>query len=827
MKNKKVLTGIAAAAALIIAGIIGGGYLLTGDARKNFPADGYVLEVTSEEAEQRVAGLTFSVGTPYRGKFPSSYIFHDVQGQKNRVDAASFIHYNDGSLSAFCDGITVNVKETGEGFVEFYSLGQGMVMTKAPEGWEIDNNGSIMPFPELLWMLSKDKLLIASDEMTLEVRGKELEKISGYLEVTWVDKGIVQVADQDDVIQVVATEGKVTYKSGAVLDFERGAVIGPDGKVSFTLDDLYADMENGIAIRSKSAVSWNPPVYHIVTQDGKDGEIGKAGENGDSGKSGENGEIGKEGEIGEEGEGGGEGEVGAEGAAGSDGAKGIGGRKGGGGEAADSEPGLGTIKLAALNYDYSSITKLTLAVEDTNSTLTALSTTGTIEIRDTRTKVLVASALFEIDTGSDVVECDVRPFQGVLKADREYTVYVIKEYLISEGSAVSGLANTGIKTFIKRDFFTDSNGVTADVEKLEEGGLYLKFSNLMVGYDNGWNPKKYMLLIRSGDDWVTYPDSSPDSISPADLHFDKETYIPIAKLFKNKYGNAARTSNIPYTMELYVGSDDTWDLDSSGVPTGVSDGSVSRSSRILSGSTLKKRPEIGDVNATLGNGCYDLSVNVQSDPDKSIKSYRFSITQYGRFIKALDSDTNQAKWYYDAAADNGMPYQVACEIVYFDNEKENVVTVPCAYDIYVKNTRIYAEVSYLAYVRNSGIWMNPESKKVVIDADAGSDAGDRARIWGDVKLDLKQSTSLLKDKAIKIELKKAASSSSSAQDNTKIYIWYIPYEEQENQKFYIPIKCLEVEKGANYTLSVYGQTRSSDGDIQEVFLGATVIEKVM
>lgn len=827
-KNKKVLTGIVAVAVMIVAGVTAGGYFLTGGGKRIFPADGYILEVTSEENEQRVMELAFSAGTAYREKFSSSYIFKDIQGKKNTVGEKNFIHYSDGSLSALSRGVAVNVREVGEGFLEFYGLGQGMVMTKAPEGWEIDNNGNIMGFPELLWQLSENKLLAASDEMTLEVRGREPEKISGYLEITWVDRGIVQVAHQNDIVQAVATDGKVIYKNGAVLDFTRGAVLAADGRVGFTLEDLYADAENSIAVRSKSAVNWKPPVYHIETQDGKDGEGGRAGENGDIGEAGENGEKGEDGESGESGEGGEDGAVGNDGRAGAEGAKGAGGRKGGGDdEKPDSEPGLGSIKLAALEYDYSSITKLTLSVDDANGILTKLSDTGTVEIRDARTKVLVATAPFKIDGDSDVVECDVRAFQGILKANREYTLCVLKDYLISEGSDASGLANTGIKTFIKRDFFTDSNGVTAEVEKLEEDGLYLKFFNLATDLDTGWRPTKYMLLIRSGDGLVTYPASLGDSISPEALRFDEEIHIPIAELFKEKYGDVFGTSDIPFIMELYVGSADTWDLDGAGAPTGVSNGSVSKSSRVLSGSTLKKRPEIGNVNATLGNGCYDLSVNVKSDPDKSIQSYRFSIMQNDRVIKTLDSAGNSAKWYYDAAADNGMPYEAACEITYHDNEKENVVKAGSAYDIYVRNARVGAEVSWLSYVQDAGIWRNPETGKAVTDVDEGSDAGSRARIWGVVKLDLKESTAVLKDMPIRIELKKVVSSSFAVQDNTKIYIWYIPYEEQKNQKFYIPIKCLEVEAGASYTVSVYGRTKSSlDGDVQEVCLGTAVIERV-
>ena len=46
--KRRVIVGIAVLVAVILAGTITGGYLLTGNSRKDFPADGYVLEVVDE-----------------------------------------------------------------------------------------------------------------------------------------------------------------------------------------------------------------------------------------------------------------------------------------------------------------------------------------------------------------------------------------------------------------------------------------------------------------------------------------------------------------------------------------------------------------------------------------------------------------------------------------------------------------------------------------------------------------------------------------------------------------------------------------------------------
>lgn len=829
-KNKKVLAGIAAVAILIIVGAIGGGYLLTDEGRKVFPADGYILEVSSEEDNRRVTGLAFSAGTRYKEKFPSSYVFQDVQGAKNTVGEKNFIHYNDGSLSAFSEGVAVNVQEIGDGFLEFYGLGQGMVMMKTEDGWEIDNNGNTMPFPEMIWQLSENKLLAASDEMTLELTGREPEKLSGYLEVTWVDKGIVQIADKDNVWQILAKDGRLTYKNGAALDFARGVVTGADGRVGFTLEELYADAENSIAIRSKSAVSWEPPSYHFETQNGKDGETGRVGETGKIGETGEAGEAGETGENGVNGENGTDAVAGSSGAAGADGRKGEGGRKGGGDEQqAEEEPGLGSIKLADLKYDTSSITKLTLTVEDINYSLTQNSREGTIELRDAKTKALVARTAFMIDdsVNDDIITCDVdvKDFQNVLRPDKEYTLSVIKDYVIS-GESNGGDAKEGIKTFIKRDFFTDSNGVTVDVEKVEEDGVYLWFTNLLAGVGEGKLPTGYMLRILSGEKWATYPESSSGgSVTAGTLSYDKELHIPIAELF----GRTLGTSNIPYTIELYVGDRGLWALDENDIPRGVSDGSVIKSSHVLSGITLKKQPKIGNVSAAQGENCFDLSVSVLSDPDRSIKNYRFTVIQDERIIKILDVDNNYAKWYYDESENNGLPCEIACEVTYLDNEKENVVKAESAYPVYIRDTGLDSKINYHRYIQDAqGNWRSPARPgKTITDVDEGSSVAGQVRIWGDIVLQLNSGSKLMKDRELRIVIKKVSTSNTSAPDSSKVFLWYIPYEEQGNQTIIIPVKWLEVEAGADYSISVYGQaTVSSDGEVREICLGTTEIRNL-
>ncbi len=838
--NRKTVIAVIAGTIILLVGIIGGGYLLTGESRKEFPADGYVLEVVSEENTQNVSGLTFSVGTQYRGKFPSSYIFKDIQGKRNTVDAESFIHYSDGSLSAFCDGMTVNMQEVGQGFLEFYRVKKGMVMTRASEGWQIDNNQNIMPFPEMLWQISDNKVLAASDEMTLELSGREAEKVSGYLEVTWLDRDVVQVVNQDAVYQTVVTGGKITYGSGSVLNLEEASVLDGSGEVCFTLGELQADMaDGGISIQSESAANWQPPEFNIQTEDGKDGEAGKSGEIGEDGEIGENGEdgeIGEDGESGAEGKSGEQGRTGDQGKAGEQGKTGEQGKSGAQGEAGETgESGgtgagggsagsgggsggsgggsgsagnglsasLGTIRVTKLDYDCASA-HVELAVSDEHDTL--LYNKGVVEIRDKATNKIVGQySGTNADLGGDGLADRSFDFKDKLTADREYTLIVKNDY---EVELQGGVKNTGTKTFIKRDFFTSTEGVTMEVAKKEEGQLMLNLKKLA---SSGVN--YYSLRITSGDLCVTYPEADGGSGS-ASIKDEPSPVLNISEWLQNKRMEMGMdedegtdlTSNLPYTIELYTSDqDDGWSKGSDGVPEGYATNKIKKSVQVLEGRTLKEKPQIGTVSSSLSNdGYYDLAVSVLSDKDMSIKNFKFLIEKdngdgSATLVRELNATSNKVKWYYGDSLPGGT-YKVNCEVTYYDNEKDNIVNaVPTAITATSTGSSV---VTFLPYQRSADgkSWVNSFGDTVAEYDLGGSSTVNANRIWGDLRLLPNGRKIVGGEVTVKV-------TSSGKPQYERTMILSLGNLHDDNA-YYIPVKCLGLKADTVYTFDITGLVES-------------------
>lgn len=820
-KNKKVLTGIAAAAVLLVAGVMVGSYFLTGGGRKSFPADGYVLEVTSEEARQTVAGLTFSMGTPYREKFPSSYIFHDAQGKKNKVDAASFIHYSDGSLSSFSDGTTVNMQDVGKGFLEFYLVREGMVMTKTSGGWEIDSNKNMIEFPEILWQLTDRKVMAASDEMSLELSGMEPQKVSGALEVTWVDKGIVQVASQEEVYQTVANGGKITYKSGAVLDLGRMAVDGADGEERFTLKEMASDMAGaGIAVQSESAKEWAPPEFNIYNDDGEDGEDGTGGENGESGETGEIGENGIDGETGEDG---------AQGQPGAAGAMGATGQGGGtiGGDSDDDEDDtrevkdFGSIRIRDMKYGYESAS-VTLKREDPDSTLTA--NTGAIEVREASTNRLIWQRL-GLDFSNSNQQALRYDISG-LSPDKEYVLLVKSRY--SYESEEGGDPVAGEKIYIKRNFFTNAEGFTMVTTGLDKTGLTLDLEEFAasLSYDPSL-PLYGMLCIRCGDLWETWPsadsfsaDGNPVGLEPAQINEWKQKGVgrlDIGAMMRKRYQGTEKyesrkwTSDIPYTIELYTSTEKAGVWRSLAV-TGTAGTELKKSAQVLEGRTLKEAPVIGKVSASASGGIYyDLAVSVEKDDDAAIRGYRFIITGSDGDKKVIESSGNKARWYYGDAI--SLSYKIECEVTYYDSEKDGVIKAQPA-NVIIPGAGLF-DVNF-AWDQSGGENENVRQikGKIILRVDEDSDKGIAPQ-----KLTIRV-----------INLDTPAGKPEYRYDRTITY--YLQKELQQNDSAAIALMCGGLENGVRYQISVWGTVEQDDyGDIiqgaqtqQSICLGS-VIEK--
>ncbi len=618
---------------LLLTLVLFGGYVFTEGNRQSFPLSGYILQVSDDNGEAQVAVRGFESGVKAREKFPASWEYRDTDGKKYAAGKMSFLHFEDGSISAFTDGTIVDMGETGTGVLEFYNIEPMMIMAKDSEGWMIDNNSRSIQFAELLWEISDEKLLAASDELELTLANGERKTINGYVELTWLDDGILQIANQDGIYRTIGSGTTLKFASGAAIDFGSKAVTDREGAASFTLNDLSADQTLSIDVKSQSTdwEGWTPPTFIIHNDDGSDGSSGDNGEEGSDGEQGSDGEKGKSGDSGKSGENGS-----------------AGGRANSiiaGEEKNLASDGMAKIMITDISGNARSMS-FTLKVTDKDNILTG--DTGVIEVRDAETGAVVWSRKVDfpsIDTQTFTVD------DGSLSSDKEYIITAKSGY---QQNMESGITNTGTKVFVTRSFYVSSAGISLGSADVTREGMTVK---LLRADDSTAKSVKVRFKVDGTDD-ATYLESiafDPKKKDSASLVFSAET---VEQLLGAEHEDKRELNNKGYTVTLFI-------EDNSGRWT--------ESGYRLTGHFLKTEPVIAGVEAEKFDDYYRLNLLLKDDPDSAYRSATFVITdRFGRLVKNISTESTGAKWYYDEGL-SGDSYTIWANVEWNDNVNDLTV----------------------------------------------------------------------------------------------------------------------------------------------------------
>lgn len=283
----------------------------------SFEGDGYIVNVAETEEGLTAEPVYFSAGTKYKKTYPDEAVFKDIRGTKYTVDQDSFVHYQDGSMSAMTSGVVLNLDDVNGGLVNTYSFGAGTVLASNGTGFTAENNGTSIPFDNFVWKLSDDKYYVYSDDLKVETVNGMMEDTTGGVEVEYLEDGIIRLSTQNTAWQGIAAGAKATAGDGSTLSFDNKVISDAQGDARLTLGELLMDADDNIKVQS--AQDWVPPEFEFTAVDGEDGEIGEDGAAGQAGENGENGAAGVSGELGENGVDGEEGASGDDGDDGSDG----------------------------------------------------------------------------------------------------------------------------------------------------------------------------------------------------------------------------------------------------------------------------------------------------------------------------------------------------------------------------------------------------------------------------------------------------------------------------------------------------------------------------
>lgn len=469
----------------------------------SFEGDGYIVNVAETEEGLTAEPVYFSAGTKYKKTYPDEAVFKDIRGTKYTVDQDSFVHYQDGSMSAMTSGVVLNLDDVNGGLVNTYSFDAGTVLTSNGTGFTAENNGTSIPFDNFVWKLSDDKYYVYSDDLKVETVNGMMEDTTGGVEVEYLEDGIIRLSTQNTAWQGIAAGAKATAGDGSTLSFDNKMISDAQGDARLTLGELLMDADDNIKVQS--AQDWVPPEFEFTAVDGEDGEIGEdgaagqAGENGENGAAGVSGELGENGVDGEEGASGDDGDDGSDGSSGKNGSAGSNGKLGGDG-ANGSIPQnqateQATISLSNFDVDSANASGM-ITVIDEDGVLEA--DTGSIKVIDVSTGLPVDVLIDDMDEAENLTFSADETYSFNVKnlnADTQYRLIVSSGYSLSENGNSSG----GTKDFINRLFYTDSTGIILNLENATTTGFSFTIDKKEYALVTSASLSMLILSLRSTD----------------------------------------------------------------------------------------------------------------------------------------------------------------------------------------------------------------------------------------------------------------------------------------------------------------------------------------
>lgn len=579
----------------------------------SFEGDGYIVNVAETEEGLTAEPVYFSAGTKYKKTYPDEAVFKDIRGTKYTVDQDSFVHYQDGSMSAMTSGVVLNLDDVNGGLVNTYSFDAGTVLASNGTGFTAENNGTSIPFDNFVWKLSDDKYYVYSDDLKVETVNGTMEDTTGGVEVEYLEDGIIRLSTQNTAWQGIAAGAKATAGDGSTLSFDDKVIADAQGDARLTLGELLMDADDNIKVQS--AQDWVPPEFEFTAVDGEDGEIGEdgaagqAGENGENGAAGVSGELGENGVDGEEGASGDDGNDGSDGSSGKNGSAGSNGKLGGDG-ANGSIPQnqateQATISLSNFDVDSANASGM-ITVIDEDGVLEA--DTGSIKVIDVSTGLPVDVLIDDMDEAENLTFSADETYSFNVKnlnADTQYRLIVSSGYSLSENGNSSG----GTKDFINRLFYTDSTGIILNLENATTTGFSFTID------------KKEYALVTSAS--LTITDKKGNTVfGPKDYSLSSG---------KTSYKIDMKDDNVAGLSENDL-------ADGSYTVTMKLTGANVKKDVTQKWKTLKQKPSLDKPKVSVNNGGYfELSQPIVSDPNHALTKYVYKIYKGTECVKTIES----------------------------------------------------------------------------------------------------------------------------------------------------------------------------------------------
>lgn len=651
-------------AIIVLIGLIVGGTLIYNIVKVNksneqeFTESGYILQ-SSDEKKLAVDRFYFRANSIYKKNYGENIEFENTDGEKVEANTDNFIHYSNGAIGAFKNGVLINLNQINDKMITYYNISKKQALTRKNNAYTISHLGNDLVFSSLLWKISDKKYLIASDSITLSLGNEESTKtIKGFVEVEYRDNEVIKIYNQEISFLTISPDAYVQIQSGAKINLSN-KIVSYEGENKLSIDSMVIDLDDNVTIadldqydeKTKNIIDENtvdPNAVedeNVVDEDNNNSgntnstatASATAVANGNGGGSGDNGGVTvviNDGDNASNAGGVAAGTVASGGVLpGQNGELDEGDDDDDSEEIIDNTKKINTPTFKVVNFESTSLgMKTNIAIDDKDSLLTSDSI---IEIYQEET----GRKVYENSASLGVYDFEVEVSD--LAPDTDYTMMVSSSYNIDE-------INYN-KNFIYKTFKTKPIGVNITKDAYTDSSV-----SVNVNYEKG-------TVVRSLEVQLLAPDGTV-----------------IATKSSTNSGEGDNSDTIEFSSREYEGIEPNTEY-TVVLQNMVCEGQIISSAYITPETvkTLKKKPTISNVEFEIDkrNSNFDLQLKNVVDVNSGIKGFRFEIYDSRTSSQEPVMTVNTSKTEVTVPVDGttlsrDVPYIYKVVAIFDDNEKE-------------------------------------------------------------------------------------------------------------------------------------------------------------
>ena len=288
--------------ALMCASIIAYSFIRSYSNLNSFVQSGYIHTDPSISENKK---LLFTEGEKYHLSLNNTISFNDINQTERTVVAETFIHYDDDSIAAFCDGVIVDLEElNSDSTMSHYHMSANVSIEKQGSSYVAIANGQEISFTDFIWKLSENKYLVISPSIMATLSGEDIREVGSYAEITYLDDRVIQIQTEDNIWQTISKDCKLQTANGATIDLPMRSINDENDDVLLDFNRMVIDSNDNVEVAPLSdeeKVLTNNKIPHF-TVESKEGDPGLSGTTGTPGLIGSDGNYGVAGLQGSEGE---------------------------------------------------------------------------------------------------------------------------------------------------------------------------------------------------------------------------------------------------------------------------------------------------------------------------------------------------------------------------------------------------------------------------------------------------------------------------------------------------------------------------------------------